>query len=106
MRSDQIERLTQIEEKLVDVFTSECQPETWPTMEDYKSRGDRYWHKKNALATLRIVGQIDHLLRDIVRADRDPDPKAPGETEVGELERDAAKLERRARAVLKRHGIH
>jgi hypothetical protein len=111
VRPDQIKVLTEIEEKLIDVFTTECKPADWPGMENDKKRNERYWVKKNALATLRLVGQIDHLLRDIVRADRPEDVpeagKAKRKPEAGDdaIAREAASLERRGKAVLRQHGV-
>lgn len=60
MRQDQFERLQDIIEKLTDVLISEADPSMWPgaglapTAMDQQTRGDRYWTKKNAAATLAL----------------------------------------------------
>lgn len=109
MRPEQITRLVEIEEQLLDVFVSECKPKKWPGMTKSEDRGDRYWHKKNALATLTIVGRIQTVLRD-ARTDggqgeapkAGDDPDLDG-TDDKSIEREAADLERRGVAILNRH---
>lgn len=111
MRADQITQLSTIEEQLVDLFVQECKTEGWPGMERDKDRGDRYWHKKNALATLNIVARIQNVLRDVRRGDgAEPGDgkRAAAETleENGDsIEREAAALMKAGRSVLKRHGV-
>lgn len=108
MRPEQIDRLVGLEEQLVDVFTDECKPKAWPGMKDTQSRGDRYWHKKNALATLTLVGRIQTVLRD-ARGEGGAGKEAGGpEGELDEeklREQEAARLERAGVAVLRKHGI-
>lgn len=99
MTPKQLEQLAALESKLVDVFLDECKPEQWPTMDSEKGRGDRYWVKKNARATLVIIGQIDRLLADN-RGAAKPGAREPED----DIEREAAELEKRGRAVLKKHG--
>jgi hypothetical protein len=68
MRQDQYERLQQLEEKLTDVFIGEAEPEKWPGAGldagamDQKTRGDRYWVKKNAVATLSLMQRVGTLI--------------------------------------------
>ncbi|MEM5429405.1 hypothetical protein [Cupriavidus oxalaticus] len=68
MRQDQYERLQALTEKLTDVFLDEADPAKWPghgiaanTMEA-KTRGDRYWCKKNAAATLTVIMKTTSLI--------------------------------------------
>lgn len=68
MRQDQYERLQALTEKLTDVFLDEADPEKWPghgiaanTMEA-QTRGDRYWCKKNAAATLTVIMKTTSLV--------------------------------------------
>ncbi len=105
MRPEQIKRLADIEEQLVDVFAAECKPEEWPTMEDKASRGDRYWHKKNALATLAIVGRIQTVLRDVRAGDGTGDKAPPKDDEEGDETRqqEAERLAKQGIALLERH---
>lgn len=64
MRQDQYEKLQALEEKLADVFIGEAEPEQWPghgiapSAMDQKTRGDRYWVKKNAVATLSLMQRV------------------------------------------------
>lgn len=108
MRQDQFERLQQRAEQLVDVFLDESDPATWPghnvppsTM-DKSTRGDRYWCKKNAVATLavaqRIVGLIDTVRRKTSGGDVAPDSVGD---EQDELEAAAAAAEKEAEKLLK-----
>lgn len=109
MRPEQVERLAKIEEELVDIFTTECQPKKWPGMESSQERGDRYWHKKNALSTLQLVNRIQSVLRDARpeggagdggKAEPRPDDEG---RDPADIEREAAALEKKGVAILKRH---
>lgn len=109
MRPEQVERLAKIEEDLVDIFTTECEPKKWPGMASVQERGDRYWHKKNALATLQLVGRIQTVLRD-ARPDSGAGEAPKGDLrpdgegrDPDEIEREAAALEKKGVAILKRH---
>lgn len=68
MRQDQYEKLQELTEKLTDVFLQEADPAKWPgaslesgTM-DQQTRGDRYWCKKNATATLTVIMKTSNLV--------------------------------------------
>jgi hypothetical protein len=68
MKKEQIERLQETENRLLDVFLEEANPDSWPgagvplAQLSKSERGDRYWHKKNCLATLTVVMRIEHLI--------------------------------------------
>lgn len=68
MRQDQFERLQELTEKLTDVFLDEATPDKWPgagvepTSWDQQTRGDRYWMKKNAAATLTVIMKTNSLV--------------------------------------------
>lgn len=68
MKPEQFERLQALHEKLVDVFLDEADPEKWPgkgvelANMDAKTRGDRYWSKKNAVATIALTQRIQSLV--------------------------------------------
>lgn len=71
MRQDQFEKLQARGEQLVDVFLAESDPEKWPghgiepaNMEK-TTRGDRYWCKKDAVATLACAQRIFNLVQVI-----------------------------------------
>lgn len=106
MRQDQFEKLQELSEKLTDVVLVEADPETWPGAGwkpnelTKEQRGDRYWSKKNAVATLSLIGRI-HQLTDAVRAasaDGGADagavtnPEEELDAEIDSAEKEAAKL--------------
>lgn len=68
MRQDQYEKLQALTEKLTDVFLQEAEPSKWPgantepTSWDQQTRGDRYWMKKNAAATLTVIMKTANLV--------------------------------------------
>jgi len=105
MRPEQVTRLAAIEEALIDVFIAEAEPKRMPGMKTAQDRGDRYWFKKNALATLRLVANIQTVLREINVGDQggDANPK-PAETDgTKEREAEAAALTKQGIAILDRH---
>lgn len=73
MRQDQFERLQALQATLTDVFISEADPSNWPGAGidlanlDKQSRGDRYWCKKNAVATIALMQRIESLTGCIQR---------------------------------------
>lgn len=68
MRQDQYERLQALTEKLTDAFLTEADPDTWSgagvaiAAMDQQTRGDRYWCKKNAAATLSVIVRTTNLI--------------------------------------------
>lgn len=107
MRQDQFEALQQRGEQLVDVFLAESDPAKWPgagiepaNMEK-TTRGDRYWCKKDAVATLACAQRIFNLVQ-VVRersvADLPSNPEEKQEVddsldrEVAAAEAEAARL--------------
>lgn len=111
MRQEQFDLLQQRAEQLTDIFLKEADPATWPgagiddISMDAKTRGDRYWTKKNAFATMslvqRIVGVIDTVRRKTAGGAGDDDPDAVKEHEDEDLEKEAASAEREASKLLK-----
>lgn len=71
MRQDQFEALQKRGEELVDVFLAESDPVKWPgsgiepANMDKNTRGDRYWCKKDAVATLACAQRIFNLVQVI-----------------------------------------
>lgn len=116
MRDDQYIRLQQLEEKLTEQFLTEADPENWtgsgvlPMELSQQQRGDRYWCKKNAVATISLTIRIGSLLGMVQRRDPAPPGDEDGEgllhaeldAEVAAAEKEAkkmlAKIERRAKA--------
>lgn len=120
MRDDQYQRLQALTEKLMDVFLTEADPENWPGVGilpnamDKETRGNRYWCKKDAAATLtlnmRAITMIDAIRR---RTPEDGAPLAGDQAEDDEtedsLDADISKAEKQAEALmakLQKKGLH
>ena len=64
MRQDQFEKLQALSEKLLDVFLTEADPDTWPGkglalgQMDAATRGDLYWVRKTAASVLVLEAKI------------------------------------------------
>jgi hypothetical protein len=109
MRDDQYLRLQQLEEKLTEQFLSEADPVNWsaegilPKNMTQAERGDRYWCKKNAVATISLTIRIGSLI-GMVQRRGDTDPAAPGDDETdptaGLLDREVAEAEKEAKRLL------
>lgn len=99
MRPDQIESLEKRAEELVDVFLAESDPGKWPGhgLEPHemqsKDRGDRFWCKKDAAATLACAQRITTLV-EIVRK-----PAGPGEV-PDDLSREIAAAQKEAERLM------
>lgn len=84
MRPDQIQRLNDLSERLADTFIDEAEPAEWPGHGEKmasitaQQRGDRYWCKKNAMAT---AGVLRYAI-DLVQSHQ-------GRGHPGDAERDA-----------------
>jgi hypothetical protein len=102
MRQDQYEKLQTLSERLTDVFLDEAEPEKWPGHNidpgamDQQTRGDRYWCKKNAVATLTLIGRVEGLT-DMIRKQSNgaavvADEEATLDAEINAAEKEAAKL--------------
>lgn len=103
MRQDQFEKLQKLEEELTDVFLQEADPKLWPgagvtpANMEAQTRGDRYWCKKNAVATIAMMTRIGNLTGMIQRAAAgiEPDADDKGDSldqEVQNAEKEAKKL--------------
>lgn len=68
MRQDQFEKLQLLTEKLTDAFIREADPDAWPgagislANMDQATRGNAYWCKKNAAATLSVIVRTTNLI--------------------------------------------
>lgn len=120
MRDDQYMRLQALEEKLTEQLLQDGDPDNWtgqgvlPKDLTKDQRGDRYWCKKNAVATLALTIRLGSLIGQVQRvggttpgADGEGEgEEASGErlldAEVAAAEKEAAKLlqrvQRRAKA--------
>lgn len=108
MRQEQFERLQTLSDKLTEVFIDEATPENWPGNQiplsnmDQQTRGDRYWCKKNAAATLAIVARISNLTNAIrLQGGNLPPAAGDGEDEsVSTLDKDISNAEKEASRLL------
>lgn len=109
MRQDQYEKLQELTEKLTDVFLNEADPDKWPganlesgTM-DQQTRGDRYWCKKNAAATLTVIMKTANLVGVIQQrsaageqggasVEGEKEEEESLDAEIARAEKEAAKL--------------
>lgn len=110
MRPEQITKLVELEEQLVDLFTYECKPAAWRAAEKDPDRGEAYKQKKVALSTMQLIGRIQNSLRDLRASDGDTPRGKTSEREDGEtdtavtLKRVPAGLRKEAQALIKKHG--
>lgn len=95
MRSDQLDELMALRDRLIDEVSREADPKKWPKTDSAQGRGDRYWLQKNCLATLDLIDELNKL---IVSAGCEPTDPMTAE-EVAQAEKEAKKL-------LKKYGIH
>lgn len=65
MTPKQNKKLAELEDKLLDVFIDEGDPDKWPIVkstdtvkEQQAARGDRYWSAKNANQTIALLTRI------------------------------------------------
>lgn len=104
MRPDQLKMLEELSEKLVDVILLEADPQGWPgagmapadmTQEE---RGDRYWCKKNAAATLTVLTKTMSLAHFKDNAGGGADRR-----DEDEVEKEIATAEAKAAKILKKY---
>lgn len=99
MRQDQIERLRELEETLIDVYLDEADPENWagegnmgPQLTK-EQRGARYWDKKNAVATVVLAQETRKLIaNDKAHLGRDAFDDAEMDKQIDQAEREANRL--------------
>ncbi|ECH1885924.1 hypothetical protein DVZ67_10475 [Salmonella enterica subsp. enterica serovar Saintpaul] len=106
MHQDYKTRLTALSDKLTDVVLEEADPENWPGAGKKPSeltkdeRGDRYWGKKNAAASLTLLIKVHSLIGMHIRGGV---PQEPGEVdEEFELGQRVNNAEREAAAIIER----
>ena len=108
MREDQHSKLQALSERLTDVAIKEIDPDEWPgskipiDQQDSKIRGDRYWHKKNGVATITLIMRINCLV-DVVRRNSLAGEGAGAviDNDV-ELDRDVKDAEKQAQQLIER----
>jgi hypothetical protein len=108
VRAEQYEKLKALQEKLTDTVIDEADPDKWPgegkelaelTREE---RGDRYWCKRNAAASLSIIMKMHNLIGVIEHgASRKPN-ELEGDDEGDDLDTEVKAAEREAKRILNR----
>ena len=102
MRPDQIQRLQDLSEKLADTFLMEADPGEWPGGAvgpadlTQQERGDRYWCKKNAMAT----GGVLRFTLDLAKH-HEATGQTPEEADA-DMDKRICDAEKRAAAAVKR----
>ncbi len=117
MRQDQYERLQALQEKLMDVFLDEADPDGWPGVGieprnmDKATRGDRVWCKKDAAGTAVLIMKAMSMTGMIQRGGPDgttlPPEGAPEPDDIEDAiqaaEREAAKVLANVQTRMKKH---
>lgn len=104
MRDDQIVRLQALTERLGEVVINEIDPHQWPGADKgladltQQERGDRYWCKKNAAATMTLLLKAVNIAGILNRSKPAPDAGAA----IDELDGELAAAEREAQAIIDR----
>ncbi|QXI40442.1 hypothetical protein [Pseudomonas xantholysinigenes] len=104
MRDDQIVRLQALTERLGEVVITELDPHQWPGADKalaeltQQERGDRYWCKKNAAATMTLLLKAVNIAGLLNRQKPAPDAGAA----IDELDGELAAAEREAQAIIER----
>ena len=107
MHSDYKTRLTALSDKLTDVVLEEADPDNWPgagkeiTKHTKQERGDRYWHKKNAAASLPLLVKVHSLIGMHTRGGT-PKPGEDPDDEAFRLGQQVSAAERAAQEVIER----
>ena len=100
LTQEQITALEAAGRKLADVALEELDSSKWPKPTTKEGRGDRVWMKKNALATLALLDQIQRTIRSQPFEPLPPESTNPGEpeTDVDRMIREAEERAASARA--------
>lgn len=97
MRDDQRTRLEELSDTLTEVVLDEADPKGWPgdgiplDAMSKDERGDRYWCKKNAAATLALLTKL-HTVLDRAAAGQGAGEEGDDmEDEINKAEKEAKK---------------
>lgn len=106
MRSEQFERLQVLQEKLTEVFLRDADPDSWAgsgqTLAEMtkETRGDSYWCRKNAAATLSVLMRTTNLI-GVIQMRSDPSRANAGGVAAPEQEKEVDTLDAEVRAAEK-----
>lgn len=102
MRQDQLKRLQDLSEKLADAFLLEADPSEWPgdgiapADLTQQERGDRYWCKKNAMASGGVLRFALDLLDKRGGAESTAEADADLDRKIKDAEKRAAQAVKNA----------
>jgi len=108
MRPDQLQRIRDLSEQLADTFIAEADPGEWsgdgkaPADLTQQERGDRYWCKRNAMAT---GGVLRYTLDLITHHEKGPAGGLPAAEQAErdtDLDKKINEAEKRAEAAVAR----
>ncbi|HIG9580632.1 TPA: hypothetical protein ACYEKW_001999 [Escherichia coli] len=108
MHQDYKTRLTALSDKLTDVVLEEADPDNWTgagkkvSTLNKNERGDRYWDKKNAAASLTLLIKVHSLIGMQTRGGTPSDNPEQADDEAFELGQQVSKAEREAAAIIAR----
>ena len=103
MRDDQIVRLQALSERLGEVVIEEVDPHKWPGNDKplgeltQQERGDRYWCKKNAAATMTLLLKVVNIT-GVLNKQKPGEPDSAGD----EMDSELAAAELEAAAIIER----
>lgn len=106
MRQDQFERLQALEEKLIDVFLTEADPEHWPGKGlqlgamDAKTRGDLYWVRKTAASAAVLVAKTRSMVEGQQGIDTSPNVDTAAE-DASQLDEAISAAEQQAKQLMR-----
>lgn len=93
MPTNRLDELRQAREAALAELVKESDPKNWPDMKSQQGRGDRYWMKKNAIATVELIESLETAIRI----------ESSINLSKTQLQRSDPKLRREAEALLKKH---
>jgi hypothetical protein len=102
MRQDQIQKLNDLTEKLADAVLIDADPERWigygksAGQMTKEERGDAYWCRKVAAATISVLKRVENVVSDATEAQNG----GAELNEDAELEKEMASAEREAELLL------
>ncbi|MCW1973465.1 UNVERIFIED_ORG: hypothetical protein FHW05_002313 [Pantoea agglomerans] len=101
--------LCDLADRLTEIAITECDVTQWPghgkavTEMTKEERGDRYWSKQNATATITLIKNLHNLVSQREGGQKDRMNANPNAADVEEtVEQQAARAEREAKAAIKK----
>lgn len=111
MRPDQLDRLTSLHDRLLEVALTDADPQNWigagkkPSELSRDERGDAKWCRSLAVQTVALTMHVTRLLQNPVTGGAvvpDAPPAKPAEGEPEDMEAEIQRFEQAASQVLER----